>query len=127
MATKSDVSSIFPQFKNLVENKFQTKIKSLYLDNGCEFIALKQYFSIHGISHYTTAPHTPQQNGVSERRHRHLLETGLTLLHDASLPLPYWPHAFSTAAYLITGNLLPCYKTKLHLKLYSINSQIISN
>ena len=71
MATESGVSSIFPQFKNLVENKFQTNIKSLYSDNGYEFTVLKQYFSIHGISHYTTAPHTPQQNGVSERRHRH--------------------------------------------------------
>jgi IS30 family transposase len=84
MSNKSYVSRIFPQFKHLVEKKFHTKIKSIYLDNGGEFVAFKQYFSIHGISHYTTAPHTPQQNDVSECRHRHLVETGLTLLHDAS-------------------------------------------
>jgi IS30 family transposase len=58
MAAKSSVSSIFPQFKHLVETKFQAKIKSVYSDNGGEFVALKNYFSIHGISHYTTAPHT---------------------------------------------------------------------
>jgi histone deacetylase 1/2 len=57
--------------------------------------------SNHDISHYTTAPHTPQQNGVTEKRHRHLIETGLTLLHDASLSISYWPHAFQTTAYLI--------------------------
>ena len=70
-------------------------------DNGEEYIGLKNYLSVHGISHYTTAPHTPQQNGLSERRHRHLIETGLTLLTDAHMPLDYWPYAFQTAAYLV--------------------------
>jgi len=101
MATKSSVSSIFPQFKHLVETKFQAKIKSVYSDNGDEFVALKNYFSIHGISHYTTAPHTPQKNGVVEQHHRHIVETGLTLLKDADLPLSFWPYAFQTAVYLI--------------------------
>ena len=68
---------------------------------------LKSFFSLHGISHLTTAPKTPQQNGVSERRHRHLVETGLTLLHDANLPLTYWPHAFQTATYLINCQPTP--------------------
>ncbi|KAJ0083678.1 hypothetical protein Patl1_29526 [Pistacia atlantica] len=58
------------------------------------------------------APYTPQQNGVSERRHRHLVETGLTLLHDASLPLSYWPHAFQTATYLINGQPTPLLQNK---------------
>jgi hypothetical protein len=49
----------------------------------------------------TIAPHTPQQNGTSERRHRHIIETGLMLLHQAHLPMSYWTHAFQTAIYLI--------------------------
>ena len=105
MTHKSNVQTIFPQFRNLVENRFNTKIKSLYSDNGGEYIGLKTYLSVHGISHYTTAPHTPQQNGMSERRHHHLVETGLTLLTDAHMPLSYWPYAFQTAAYLI--NCMP--------------------
>jgi hypothetical protein len=64
MVAKSSVSTIFPQFKHLVETKFQGKIKSVYSDNGGEFVALKNYFSIHGISHYTTAPHTPNKMGL---------------------------------------------------------------
>lgn len=73
MTTKSSVSSIFPQFKHLDETRFQIKIKSVYSDNGGEFVALKNYFSIHGISHYTTAPHTSQQNSVAEHHHRHFV------------------------------------------------------
>jgi len=46
-------------------------------------------------------PHTPELNGYSERRHRHIVETGLALLTHASLPLSFWPQAFSTAVYLI--------------------------
>jgi transposase InsO family protein len=107
METKSGVATIFPQFKTLVENRFQCKIKTIYSDNGGEYVRLKSFFSLHGISHLTTAPKTPQQNGVSERRHRHLVETGLTLLHDANLPLTYWPHAFQTATYLINRQPTP--------------------
>ena len=84
-----------------MENKFNTKIKSLYSDNGGEYIGLKSYLSVHGISHYTTAPYTPQQNGMSEKRHRHLVETGLTLFTDAHMPLSFWPYAFQTTVYLI--------------------------
>jgi histone deacetylase 1/2 len=107
METKSGVAKIFPQFKNLVENRFQSKIQTIYSDNGGEYMSLKPFLSLHGIGHFTTAPHTPQQNGVSERRHHHLVETGLTLLHDANLPLIYWPHAFHTATYLINHQPTP--------------------
>lgn len=34
-------------------------------------------------------PHTLQHNGAAERRHRHLVETGLTLLQIVYLPSSY--------------------------------------
>ena len=89
MVTKSGVSKKISHLKRFVETRFQKSIKTLYSDNGGEFIALKSYLLLHGITHYTTAPRTPQQNGVSEHRHRHLVETGLTLLHDAHLDFSY--------------------------------------
>jgi histone deacetylase 1/2 len=46
-------------------------------------------------------PHTSQHNGIAERKHRHLVETGLALLAHSSLPLRYWDEAFLTACYLI--------------------------
>jgi len=125
MSAKSQVSSIFPQFKMLVEKRFQSTIKALYSDNGDKFLKLKPYLSNHGISHYTTAPHTPQQNGVIERRHRHFVETSLTFLHDASLPLSYWPHAFQTAAYLINRQPTPLLQNKSPFEVL-FNNQIIS-
>jgi transposase InsO family protein len=94
MATKSGVSNIFLYFKKFVKTRFQKLIKTLYSDNGGEFIALRSYSLHHGITHYTTAPYTPQQNGISERRRRHIIETSLTLLQDANIDFSYWLYAF---------------------------------
>lgn len=98
---KSQVKEVFVAFKALVENRFQSRIRTLYSDNGGEFIALRSFLTQHGISHLTTPLHTPEHNGVSERKHRHIVETGLTLLSHASVPKSYWPYAFATAVYLI--------------------------
>jgi len=68
-------------------------------------VGLRNLLAINGISHLTTPPHTPEHNGYSERRHRHIVETGLTLLSHASLPLIFWSQAFATTVYLI--NRLP--------------------
>jgi hypothetical protein len=52
-----------------------------------------------------SCPHTHQQNGSAERKHRHIVETGLALLAHAAMPLKFWDEAFTTATYLI--NRLP--------------------
>jgi histone deacetylase 1/2 len=59
-----------------------------------------------------SCPHTYQQNGVAERKHCHIIETGLTLLAHASVPFCYWSNAFTIARFLI--NWLPT--RLLHMK-----------
>jgi hypothetical protein len=61
MVTKSGVFTLFPHFKKFVQTCFQKPIKTLYSDNGGEFIALKSYLLFHGLTHFTTAPHTPHK------------------------------------------------------------------
>lgn len=53
------------------------------------------------ISHHVSCPHAHQQNGSAERKHRHIVEVGLALLAQASMPLKFWDEAFLTASYLI--------------------------
>lgn len=63
------------------------------------------YLDRHGILHRFSCPYTSEQNGIVERKHRHVVELGLILLAQASLPLKYWTDAFFSATHLI--NRLP--------------------
>ena len=100
---KNEVLSVFKHFKSMVETQFNSKLKILRTDNGSEYINndFKSFCSISGILHQSSYPHTPEQNGVLERKHRHIVETGLTLLYQSHLPLNYWSYAFSATTYLI--------------------------
>lgn len=57
-------------------------------DGGKEFdnIDFQKYFLKTGIYFQKSCPGTPEQNGVVERKHRHLVEMAQTLLLHASLP-----------------------------------------
>lgn len=64
-------------------------------------VKFKQFLNDHGIIHQVSCPYTPEQNGVSERKNRHIRESAVTLLHTASLPPQFWYHACAIATYLI--------------------------
>ena len=98
---KSDVEQVFYAFQAHVERLLHTKILAVQSDWGGEYHRLHRYFQRTGISHRVSCPHTSQQNGIAERKHRHLVETGLALLAHSSLPLRFWDEAFLTACYLI--------------------------
>lgn len=100
---KSHVFTIFCTFKAYVENLLDLKIKTFRSDGGGEFKnnKFKQYFSEHGIFHQFSCPHTPEQNGVAKRKHRHLVETGFSLIAHSSVPSQYWFEVFNIVVYLI--------------------------
>jgi hypothetical protein len=104
---KSQVLSSFKHFKNTMENHLGTSIKTLRTDCGGEYTnnEFGHFCSQSGIIHQFTCPHTSQQNGIAERKHRHIVDMSLTLISHSSLPFQYWSHAFSTAIFLI--NRLP--------------------
>jgi histone deacetylase 1/2 len=102
---KSDVFQKFHDFQHHVERLFDRKIIAMQTDWGGEYQKLNSFFQRVGISHLVSCPHAHQQNGPVERKHRHIVEVGLSLLAYASMPLKYWDQAFLTAVYLI--NRLP--------------------
>ncbi|KAF3637208.1 Linoleate 13S-lipoxygenase 2-1, chloroplastic [Capsicum annuum] len=55
-------------------------------DGGGEYKSLDLYLRSQGIEHLLSPPYTPQRVALAERRHRHIIETARTLLHESSLP-----------------------------------------
>ncbi|KAJ4801076.1 hypothetical protein LUZ62_052322 [Rhynchospora pubera] len=58
------------------------------------------------ISFQVSCPHTPEQNDISERKHRHVVELGLANMFHASIPMNYWDVIFESVTFVI--NRLPC-------------------
>ncbi|WVZ00780.1 hypothetical protein V8G54_026849 [Vigna mungo] len=74
------------------------KIKTLYSDNGGEFIKLRNFLQANGISHLTTPPHNPEHNGHAEHKHHHLTKTAKCLLYHDSLPFFLFVLCFSNCS-----------------------------
>ena len=114
---KSEVFQKFQEFQALVELLFDRKNLAMQTDWGGEYHKLNSFFAKAGIAHHVSCPHAHQQNGSAERKHRHIVEVGLSLLAHASMPLKFWDEAFISAAYLI--NRVPSrtigYRTPLEL------------
>jgi hypothetical protein len=104
---KSDAYHCFVKFKTLVETQFSTKIQQLQSDGGGEYTShlFQSFLTSNGILHRKSCPHTSQQNGLAERKLRHILETGLTLLAQSGLSKHHWVDAFLTSVFII--NRLP--------------------
>ncbi|WZZ35042.1 hypothetical protein YC2023_018443 [Brassica napus] len=101
--SKDRVIDAFKNFQTYVTNHYHAKIKILRSDNGGEYTsyAFKSHLSHHGILHQTSCPYTPQQNGVAERKNRHLMEVARSLMFQANVPKRFWSDAVATACYLI--------------------------
>jgi len=89
ITSKSQATAVFLRFKLLTEKQTGFLIKCLQTNNAKEFISLTKILHDHGITHRVTCPHTHEQNGYVERKHRHVAKTGLALLSAASLPLKF--------------------------------------
>ena len=103
----SDFYTAFLSFQNFVERQLDSKIQVFQSGGGGEFMS-KQFLahlSSCGIKQQLSCLHTPQQNGLAERKHCYVTELGLSLMFQSKIPYQLWVEAFLTATYL--GNLMP--------------------
>ena len=70
MKKKSEVPEKFKEYKAMVEKNTGRKIKKVRSDNGLEYVShyLDDFLKKAGIKHELTVAHTPQQNGVAEKK-----------------------------------------------------------
>ncbi|MFS8032553.1 putative RNA-directed DNA polymerase [Helianthus anomalus] len=97
---KDEALEKFKIYKQEVELHQSELIKTLHTDRGGEYFD-PVYFQSTGIIHHTTAPYTPEQNGVAERKNRTLKEMVNTMLSHSGLNNGFWGEAMLTACYLL--------------------------
>lgn len=79
-------------------NPITTKIVCQYYDR-VDYSA-KNCFKIWPKQQHQSSTFHPSPN-IAERRHRQIVETWLTFLHQASLPLKYRSFSFQSAIYIV--------------------------
>ncbi|CAB0002505.1 unnamed protein product, partial [Nesidiocoris tenuis] len=99
---KSEALEAFKIFKNKVEKKTGKTIKCLQSDNGLEYKnkLFNEFLEAEGISRRLTVVETPQQNGISERKNRTLVETARCMMISANMAPAFWAEAVNTANYI---------------------------
>ncbi|KAI3687049.1 hypothetical protein L1987_80739 [Smallanthus sonchifolius] len=116
---KDETAEILKSYILRVENQINLKVKIIRCDKGTEFKnhTLNSFCESKGIERQYSAPRTPQQNGVAERRNRTLIESARSMLADSKLPLTFWAEAVSTACYVHNRVLIakPLQKTPYEL------------
>ncbi|KAI3784056.1 hypothetical protein L1987_43148 [Smallanthus sonchifolius] len=93
--TKDETADILQFLILSLESLCKLKVRRIRSDSGTKFKNnLMELFCLKkGIRHEFSAPYTPQQNGVAERKNRTLIETARTMLSDAKLPVTFWAEA----------------------------------
>ncbi|PKU63353.1 Retrovirus-related Pol polyprotein from transposon TNT 1-94 [Dendrobium catenatum] len=107
---KSEVIHKFIEFYYWVKCQFSKSIKIIRTDGGGEYVnhQFKQVCKSWGIIHQYTCPYTPAQNGIAERKHRHIIETTRSLLIQSQAPHELWIQALLTTIHII--NIIPSSK-----------------
>ncbi|KAE8694951.1 hypothetical protein F3Y22_tig00110761pilonHSYRG00036 [Hibiscus syriacus] len=106
MKEKYDIFSKFKEFRDSAEGEVGKNIYCLRTDNRGEYRSneFSQYLRECRIHQYTCA-NTPQQNGVAERKNRHLAKICRSMLYAKNVPGRFWAEAMRTATFVI--NRLP--------------------
>ena len=63
--------------------------------------------------------YTPQQNGVSERKNRTVVEMEKTMLHEKGMPYQFWAEAVHTAVYLLNRCPTKALNKMTHFEAYN--------
>jgi len=109
MKAKSEVPAKFKEYVAEEEKQhLMSKVSRIGVDRGDEYASrgkFLEYLAEEGIIEEVSAPYSQQQNGISERCNRTVLDPARSMLKHAGIPNMLWAKAVSPAVYII--NRLP--------------------
>jgi hypothetical protein len=101
----SSRDKLFTEFNSYIkeeETQLDAKLKRLHSDNAPEYKSdeFKALFNEKGAIATYSAPYTPEQNGVSERFNRTIMNKVRAMLILSGAPKSLWGEAVQTATYI---------------------------
>jgi len=111
MKCKGETRNHLMNFISFIDTQFHKKLKCLRSDNGLEFIMPSFYLS-KGIIHQRSCVETPQQNGIVERKHQHILNVARALSFQSHIPTNFWHFSIQQAVHIINRIPTPLLQNK---------------
>jgi transposase InsO family protein len=92
---------VLKKFLRRAQNEFDDKVKKIRSDNGTDFknTQVEDFLHEEGIKHEFSAPYTPQQNGMAERKNRTLIKMVRTMLDEYKTSDWFWAEAINTVCH----------------------------
>ena len=100
---KFDAFQMFKWYLARIEKEIGKNLKCLRSERGGKFTSreFELFYNDNCIKRQTSAPRTPPQNGISERRNRSVIECARTLMMEKNVALKYWREVVSTTFYTL--------------------------
>ena len=103
LKSKDQVLGVFKKFVNEVQNEIGLRIGFFRSDRGGEFMGKEfdDFLALHGIIRETSAPYTPEQNGLAEQMNQTLWSGVRALLHHSGMSNGFWAEALAVAVHVV--------------------------
>jgi hypothetical protein len=103
LASKDEAEAAIKRFKESAKVQSRCKLRKLRTDRGGEFTSkdFAAYCTEHGVQRHLSAPYSPQQNGVVERRNQIVVAMARSMLKARGVPNKFWGEAVTTAVYIL--------------------------
>ena len=103
LKSKDQTLDTFKRFVTMIEKLTGYEIQFFHSDRGGEFMSneFTKFLEEKGITRETSAPRTPQQNGVAERMNQTLIGGARALIHHSGMSKGFWSEAMNVAVHVI--------------------------
>src|SRR5258708_30362510 len=126
---KDYVFDAFKEFKTMVERDTNLHIKCIHSNNGGEYTSptFSDFLKSEGITHQTTTPYSPEQNGQSEHANHMVIEKIQTMLIEAKLSHGFWSEAARFAIHVSNCSPHAALKNKTPFEMWHNHKPVAYN
>jgi hypothetical protein len=129
LPSKDQVASAIKRVQVAAERNSGNLLGGLRTDRGGEFSAsqFSEYCAELGIKRELTAPYTPQQNGLVERRNQCVMAAARCMLKAKKLPCMFWGEAIVCVVYLLNRTTSKSINGKTPYELWTGTTPAVSH